>query len=395
MGHVNKLVHSGTKTTTRLGRVRWSTVAVVVVTLILFAIAWPTLPLTHDVSPPVMPLVSAAAVLPMLLVWIRPALGWALAASTALVVALAFPRVDGYDYPWQVVHILVLLVLVAAVGIREEIRVVLVVWVATILLFFAFVPGNDGWGWAIGITAILVFGLLVRWLVISRRQLAREEEVSELERARRAILEEKAHIARDLHDIVAHHMSMIVVQAQSAPYRLPDVSDDVRTEFDSIGATARDALNEVRSLLGVLRSDGQLPENEPQPGLDRLGDLFDASRRAGVGLGTSTTGVPVAVSDGVGLTMYRILQESLANTARHAPGADVAVHLDWAVDTVTVSVVNGPGAEAGVHNSDHGGGNGIRGMVERAAAVGGQLAAHPRDDGGFEVRAVLPTAPAA
>ncbi|WP_407445913.1 sensor histidine kinase [Rhodococcus sp. (in: high G+C Gram-positive bacteria)] len=378
------------QSTARYVRRHWAAICVVSVTLILYAVAWPTLHLTHEVSPPVMPLVSAAAVFPMLLVWVRPVLGWALTVATALVVPVFFDRVDGFGYPWQVVHIIVMLVLVAAVSVREDIRVVLAVWLATVLLFFGFVPGNDRWGWAIGITAVVAFGLLVRWLVISRRQLAHEEEVSELERARRAILEEKAHIARDLHDIVAHHMSMIVVQAQSAPYRLPTMTDEVRAEFDTIGTAAREALNDVRGLLGVLRSDGQLPESAPQPGLDRIADLFEASRRAGIRLDARTTGVPAGVTEAVGLTMYRILQESLTNSARHASGADVATCLDWGNGTVTISVTNGPG-ERGAPAPDHGGGTGIRGMAERAAAVGGNFVAHPRSDGGFEVRAVLPT----
>ncbi|UYP17633.1 histidine kinase [Rhodococcus sp. Z13] len=398
MGDVNELAVSGARAAGRLGRGRWGTITVVAVTLILYAIAWPTLPLTHDISPPLLPLISGMAVFPFLLVLVRPALGWAVCASAALIVPVVFERLPGYDYPWQVVHILVMLALVFAVAVREEIRIVLVVWVATVLLFAAFVPGSDGWGWGIGISALVVFGLLVRWLVVSRRQLAREEEANELERARRAILEEKAHIARDLHDIVAHHMSMIVVQAQSAPYRLPDVNDEVRAEFDVIGATAREALNEIRTLLGVLRSDGQLPEHEPQPGLDRLDDLFESSRRAGVLLETLVEGSPGRVSDGVGLTVYRILQESLANAARHASGAAVCARLIWEPATVTVEVVNGPATAARRDPggaADRSGGNGIRGMAERATAMGGQLVAHPRGDGGFEVRAVLPLLPTA
>ena len=392
VGEVKELALSGARTAGRLGRGRWSVIGAMTVTLILYAIAWPTLPLTHEISPPLLPLISGVAVLPFALVLVRPALGWAVVAAAGLVIPIVFDRLPGYDYPWQVVHILVMLTLLFAVAVREEIRLVLVVWVATTLLFAAFVPGSDGWGWGIGIAAIVVFGLLVRWLLISRRQLAREEEISELERARRAILEEKAHIARDLHDIVAHHMSMIVVQAQSAPYRLPDVGDEVRAEFDALGAAAREALNEVRTLLGVLRSDGQLPEHEPQPGLHRIEDLFDSSRRAGIPLETGTVGVPGHVSDGVGLTIYRILQESLANSARHAPGGRVCARLLWEPQTVTVEVVNGPAAaETGTaERPDRGGGNGIRGMAERAAVVGGHLVAHPRSDGGFEVRAVLP-----
>jgi signal transduction histidine kinase len=381
------------KSSAKQGRGRWPTVVAVVVTLILYSIAWPTLQVTHDVSAPLMPLVAGFAVFPFVLVFSRPALGWAVTALAALVIPLAFDRIGDYTYPWQVVHIIVLLSLVLAVAILEEIRVVLVVWVATVLLFFVYMPGDDGWGWMVGLTALVVFGLLVRWLVISRRQLAHEEEISELERARRAVLEEKARIARDLHDIVAHHMSMVVVQAQSAPYRLTDVSDEVRAEFDSLGATAREALNEVRSLLGVLRSDGYTPENEPQPGVERIGELLAATQRAGVLLHTEIAGEPVGVSDGVGLAVYRILQESLTNSTRHAPGAAVDVRIRWSPGTVEMAVTNGPRTEAAsaVVPSDRNGGSGIRGMGERAAAVGGRLVAHPRPDGGFEVHAVLPT----
>nr|WP_308197015.1 histidine kinase [Rhodococcus sp. CH91] len=389
---MKQLARSGVNAARAWGRGRWSIVIAVAVTLMLYAVAWPTLRLTHDISPPVLPLISGAAVLPFALVFIRPALGWAISAATALFVALAYDPVEGYGYPWQVVHILVMLTLLFAVAVHEEIRIVLVVWVATTLLFAAFVPGRDGWGWGIGIGALVVFGLLVRWLLLSRRQLAREEEASEHERARRAILEEKARIARDLHDIVAHHMSMIVVQAQSAPYRLPGVDDEVRAEFDALGSAAREALNEVRTLLGVLRSDGQLPEHEPQPGLHSIEDLFDSARRAGMLLETEATGAPDRVSEAVGLTVYRILQESLANSARHAPGAPVRARLAWEPGAVTVEVINGPAAVGPptIGHQDRSGGNGIRGMAERAAVVGGQLTAHPRQGGGFEVRAVLP-----
>lgn len=392
-------VRDGVKLSVRYGRGRWWDVAIVVTTLILYSIAWPTLQLTHDVPAPLMPIISGLAVFPFLLVRAQPALGWAISAVAAMIVPWAFDRIPGYDYPWQVVHILVLLALLTAVCLREEMRIVLVVWLATVLLFFAYVPGNDGWGWAIGLTAIAAFALLVRWLVLSRRQLAREEEISELERARRAALEEKARIARDLHDIVAHHMSLVVVQAQSAPYRLPDVSDAARAEFESIGVLAREALNEVRGMLGVLRSDGTLPENAPQPGMGRLDELFDASRRAGVDLTARIDGDPASVSDGAGLAVYRIVQESLANAVRHAPGSEVSVQVVCGPDRVDVTVCNGAAKDDGgdrpAMQPELAGGNGIRGMVDRAASVGGRLYAHPRPEGGFEVSASLPRVPAA
>ncbi|MDM7488546.1 histidine kinase [Rhodococcus sp. CSLK01-03] len=384
------------------GRGRWGTIAIVAVTLILYAVAWPTLHLTHEVPVALMPVVAALAAWPFVAIRTDPALGWAVSAGAALAIPRAFDLVPGYDYPWQVVHILVLCALLVAVSMRASLQVAGLVWAATVVLFFTHVPGQDGWGWALGLTAMAVFGLLVRWLVLSRRQLARQEEVSELERARRAILEEKARIARDLHDIVAHHMSLVVVQAQSAPYRLPGVSEPVRAEFDSIGATAREALNEVRGMLGVLRSDS-LPDDrgaddervqDPQPGLDRLGDLFEGARRAGMVLSTAENGDPSGVSDATALTVYRILQESLANAARHASGAPVRVRVGYGPDEVSVTVCNGP-RQAGPGPGDRSGGNGIRGMVDRALAVGGHLVAHPAPGGGFEVRAQLPRVPAA
>lgn len=368
-------------------------------TLILYAVAWPTLHLTHEVPAPLMPVVAALAAGPFVAIRTDPALGWAVSAGAALAIPRAFDLVPGYDYPWQVVHILVLCALLVAVSMRASLQIAGLVWAATVVLFFTHVPGQNGWGWALGLTAMAVFGLLVRWLVLSRRQLARQEEVSELERARRAILEEKARIARDLHDIVAHHMSLVVVQAQSAPYRLPDVSDEVRAEFESIGALAREALNEVRGMLGVLRSDGTLPEHAPQPGLGRLDELFDASRRAGVDLTARVEGDTASVSDSAGLAVYRILQESLANAARHAPGSEVSVQVVCGPDRVDVTVRNGAAedddGDRPAVQPDLGGGNGIRGMADRAASVGGRLYAHPRPDGGFEVSASLPRVPAA
>ncbi|MGW3485374.1 sensor histidine kinase [Rhodococcus indonesiensis] len=400
--HTPRTYRGAVRWTREHGRGRWGTMAIVAVTLTLYAVAWPTLHLTHEVPVALMPVVAALAAWPFVAIRTDPALGWAVSAGAALAIPRAFDLVPGYDYPWQVVHILVLCALLVAVSMRASLQVAGLVWAATVVLFFTHVPGQDGWGWALGLTAMAVFGLLVRWLVLSRRQLARQEEVSELERARRAILEEKARIARDLHDIVAHHMSLVVVQAQSAPYRLPGVSEPVRAEFDSIGATAREALNEVRGMLGVLRSDS-LPDDrgaddgrvqDPQPGLDRLGDLFEGARRAGMVLSTAENGDPSGVSDATALTVYRILQESLANAARHASGAPVRVRVGYGPDEVSVTVCNGPG-QAGPGPGDRSGGNGIRGMVDRALAVGGHLVAHPAPGGGFEVRAQLPRVPTA
>ncbi|MEV0946198.1 histidine kinase [Rhodococcus sp. NPDC049939] len=377
----------------RVARDQWLNAAIVLVTAILFAVAWPTLHLTHQVSPPLQPIVAALAAFPFLLIRVNPALAWAVSAVSALVIPRVFALQGGYDYPWQVVHILVLLVLLAAVSMRAALPVVIVVWISTVALFLADSPGGDGLGWAVGLTAIVGFGLLVHWLVLSRRQLARQEELSELERTRRTVLEEKARIARDLHDVVAHNMSLVVVQAQSAPYRIAGMSDETRAEFESIGAAGRAALNEVRGLLGVLRSDGQTAEHEPQPGAHQIGELLESSRRAGIPVVWNVEGEPSRLSESVGLVMYRILQESLANAARHAPGAEVLVDISYS-NPATLSVVNGssPGAAA-IPIVESSGGHGIIGMRERALAVGGVLVAGPRESGGFEVSATFVPSP--
>ncbi|MGW0040493.1 sensor histidine kinase [Rhodococcus sp. NPDC003348] len=373
----------------RLSGGQWLDIGVVFVTAVLFAIAWPTLQLTHRVPAGVQPVIAGLAALPLLFIRANPALGWAISAAGALVIPVAYDRTADYDFPWQVVHVMVLMALLLAVSLRSPLPVVAVAGVSTALLFLANAPGQDGRGWAVGLTALVAFGLLIRWLVLSRRQLARQEEENEVERARRAILEERARIARDLHDVVAHHMSLVVVQAQSAPYRLGGLSPEATAEFDSIGATAREALNEIRGMLGVLRSDGQAPENAPMPGLDRIDELIDAGRRAGMAVTVERGPLP-ALPETSGLALYRILQESLANAARHAPGA--AVRVDLAGDAaVTELVVVNEAAAQSVPASNSGGGHGIVGMRDRARSVGGTLTAHPAVGGGFEVRARIPS----
>lgn len=373
----------------RLSGSQWLDIGIVFVTAILFTVAWPTLQVTHHVPAGVQPLIAGLAALPLLLVRVNPALGWAVSVSSALVIPLVFDLVGGNEFPWQVVHVMVLMALLLAVSMRLPLPVVGVALVTTVLVFLAHAPGQDGPGWALGLTGLVVFGLLIRWLVLSRRQLARQEEETEVERARRAILEERARIARDLHDVVAHHMSLVVVQAQSAQYRLGGLSDETKEEFDSIGATAREALNEIRGMLGVLRSDGQTPESAPVPGIGRIDELVDASRRAGMTVTVDRGPLPV-LSETSGLALYRILQESLSNAARHAPGAAVRVGLVGDPVMTELVVVNDVAVQATTAPSS-GGGHGIIGMRDRALSVGGTLSAHSAVGGGFEVRALIPS----
>ena len=201
---------------------------------------------------------------------------------------------------------------------------------------------------------------------------------------------ERAAIARELHDVVAHHISMIAVQAETARVSTPGMPAAGARRLSAIGDTARAALTEMRRLLGVLREDAgaDTPALEPQPGLEQLNELLDAARDASVsGARLILSGAPVALDPGVELAAYRIVQEALTNARRHAPGAGVDVELHYAERALSVRIRDtGPGP------SEHApaGGHGLSGMRERAAAVGGELRTGPAAGGGFLVEATLP-----
>ncbi|MEU6145710.1 sensor histidine kinase [Streptomyces sp. NPDC047081] len=199
---------------------------------------------------------------------------------------------------------------------------------------------------------------------------------------------ERARIARELHDVVAHHISMIAVQAENARLTTAGLPPDGAARFLAIGDTARTALTEMRRLLGVLREDADTGvQRRPQPGLGQLLELLDEARDAAGSATRLIVSGPVAALDpGVEVTAYRIVQEALTNARRHAPGAAVDVELHYGDDELAVRVRdNGPGPTApGVP------GHGLLGMRERAATVGGTLRTGPAPGGGFLVEARLP-----
>jgi signal transduction histidine kinase len=356
----------------------------------LFTLSWPTLFASHDVPSSLAPLVAAIGVLPVLLIRTNPLAAWALTTLAAVGIAMAFPPLPEYAFPWQPMHFLVMLATLVAVTLTCPWRRVVGVWLATVAVVAVFMPADLKPGWIFGVSMVTATAGLLRGLLLSRRQLARQEELSELERARRAVLEERSRIARDLHDVVAHRMSLVVVQAQTASRRLDGVPPHVEQELDSIAEQAREALNEVRGMLGVLRSDGRLPETAPQPTLEQVEPLLADTRAAGVDLDWSVDGDPAGCSEAAGMVAFRILQESLANASRHAPGAHVFVQIGYDVDSVSLSVVNGPATSGPPTPSGRHDGAGIIGMVTRAQAIGGGLGAEPTADGGFAVRARLP-----
>jgi signal transduction histidine kinase len=206
----------------------------------------------------------------------------------------------------------------------------------------------------------------------------RAERDLEEERAAKAALEERARIAREMHDVVAHHMSMIVVRCETAPYRLQDLSENAQQEFAELGEAAREAITDMQRLLGVLRTNGQEPEREPQPGISRIPELARPGDEAEVDVDD--------VPEAVGLTAYRIVQEALTNATRHAPGSKASVHVHKNEDQLDVLVIN----TAGGPSMGGGSGQGLVGMRERVAVHGGTLTVKSTEDGGFMVRARIP-----
>jgi signal transduction histidine kinase len=219
----------------------------------------------------------------------------------------------------------------------------------------------------------------------ARRRLAEQQRISDTERARRALLEERTRIARELHDVVAHHMSVIAIQAEAAPYRAPE---ETAKSFATIRATATEGLRELRRVVGLLRAEGSTEDPDPQPTLERLDDLVASARGTGLTVTAAVTGMPRPLPSGVELSAYRILQEALSNAMRHAPGSDVRVEIVYRPAGLELQVVNGP-ARTPPRRSP-GVGHGVLGMRERAAMLGGELTAGSRPDGGYAVAAVLP-----
>ncbi|MGA5196370.1 sensor histidine kinase [Streptomyces exfoliatus] len=247
-------------------------------------------------------------------------------------------------------------------------------------------------GWLISLVAV---GRAQRTRIaylheVEQRALAAEREQEA--RARQSATEERLRIAREVHDVLGHSISLINVQSGAALHRLgkgpaPEAGLVTATEaLEAVKATSKDALRELRATLGVLRRADEPTPTAPTSGLALLGDLAGRARSAGLDVRTETTGTPVPLPPPVDLAAYRIVQESLTNVTRHAGARTVRVTLDWGADAVRLRIEDdGGGAPEGRPL-----GSGVRGMAERARALGGELTAQNGDGGGFLVDARLP-----
>ncbi|MET7615565.1 sensor histidine kinase [Streptomyces sp. NPDC005408] len=346
---------------------------------------------------------ATAQTAPLLLAVTRPLQAWWIIFAADVGGAFALMDAEGTmgrSWPWTPMVVVGYLVLMICLGLREPRRKLLAVWLATGaagLLFELFSQSrSDGVHLLLFVLSgvVLVVTGALRERGDAQRRLVVQETISETERAQRTLLEERARIARELHDVVAHHMSVITVQADSAPYRIEGLPDAAREEFGSIAAGARESLAEMRRLLVVLRSDGSEGERAPQPGLDRVQQLVEATVRAGVPAELSLAAELGPVPQAVDLSAYRIVQEALANVVRHAPGAPTRVSVTSDGTDLTVLVVNGAAADGTSHRQSPlettGTGHGLVGMRERVRLTGGTLDTGPLPDGGFRVAARLP-----
>ncbi len=213
------------------------------------------------------------------------------------------------------------------------------------------------------------------------------------EETRRQVTSERLRIARDLHDMVAHHLALVNAQASVAEYLLRN-DPKAAAALSGISLHSRQALDELRATVGLLRSDDDGQDGagagHSTPGIDKLDELAAGFLIAGTDVSVTVAGVPAELPPGGDLAVYRIVQESLTNAAKHAPGAAAAVTLRWHDGGLDLAVTSGPGGghDPGVRGA--GTGHGIIGMRERAASCGGTLTAGPAADGGFAVRATIP-----
>jgi signal transduction histidine kinase len=360
-------------------------------------------------------LVALAVVVPVALAGRYPLLGWRLGWAGLWLVPWAHVAWR-WGWWWGPVLLAGVVTSFAVAGVRQPRPVLWWMWGLSVVPWLWHQGlGSTGVAGCLGLGAVAVAADAMAARRRAQVVAAGQAERAELEQARRAVLEERARIARELHDVVAHHLSLIAVRAESAPFRLTGLGGSVAAEFGSLSGAAREALADMRRLLGVLRAEGPAAR-APQPQLADVPDLVAAARQAGVAVALEGPAAWAPVPAGVGVCAYRIVQESLSNASRHAPGAAVRVTVGQDGRTVVLDVTNGPplnavtgvtgvngvnepGGANGHHRGGHAdgpaAGHGLAGMRERVALLGGSLIAGPAPGGGFTVSAVLPLVQAA
>ncbi|WP_309069720.1 histidine kinase [Microbacterium sp.] len=300
-------------------------------------------------------------------------------------------------WPLSVISMIALSALLVLLGLHAEWRLQVLTWGAamTSMLVIAGIvtlqrdDTSAGNALIVGAGVTALAALTGGIVGLLQRQVRTARHATELERERVAWAAERSRIAREMHDVVAHSMSLVHMRATSARFRLENLDEAATAEFDGIAEQARGALREMRGLLGVLREEGDVL-TAPQPGLAALPSLIEATRAAGTAIDADLEPIDPPPSQPVQLALYRVAQESLSNAVRHAPGADVSVALALVRGEIVLRVRSsrGHGPTAPVE----GGGHGLRGMMERMSSVSGTLAHGADETGAFTVEARVPHA---
>ncbi|NUK37584.1 two-component sensor histidine kinase [Streptomyces lunaelactis] len=337
-------------------------------------------------------LIPAAAVVMTLL---RPVGAWWLSlASTPFGVVADYTG----DWPWTPSGFVSHLAVMTLVALRTRPRTAAWMWVLTAAYgLFAGVVLSGGY---MSNTPEMLFVAALVLLVVTVRHVRREakeevaaqQTVTAVERDKRTLLEERTTIARELHDVVAHHMSVVAIQAEAAPYRVENPPPELERAFVTIRENAVAALTELRRILGVVRAEDYQAPDAPQPVLGDLDSLLDNVRDAGLEAEKTITGAVRPLPQGVELSAYRIVQEALSNALRHAPGASAKVEISYVLGGLGLRIVNTP--PRGLVKPSPGAGHGITGMRERVTMLNGEITAEPTEEGGYEVTAFIPVAAA-
>ncbi len=340
------------------------------------------------------------AAVPVLLTLSRPVAAFWLSLALTLVGSVGFLSSWEDAFPWSVAGFLAHLVVMTQVALRSRPRVALEMWLITLFFGVAALMITGATPAAVAAMTVLSgFSLaaaasLHGWtsarqeVAVKTAEVVAQEEDTLAERSKRTRLEERTNIARELHDVVAHHMSVVAIQAEAAPYRVENPPPELEQAFATIRENAVAALTELRRVLGVVRAEDYAAPDAPQPTLAELDGLLANVREAGLTVEKTVTGALRELPPGVELSAYRIVQEALSNTLRHAPGASAKVEVAYVLGGLGLRIVNGP--PTGLIKTSPGAGHGITGMRERVTMLGGAMTAGESADGGYEVSVFLP-----
>ncbi|MET9833821.1 sensor histidine kinase [Streptomyces sp. NPDC006385] len=335
-------------------------------------------------------------VIPVLLTMMRPVGAFWLSMAATPVVSLLGGSWG--DWPWMPGAFACHLTVLTVVAVRTRPRTAAWMWALTAVYGLVLEAGfGADYYYGTNTAPMLVFSAMILLCVAvwhirreAKQEVTAQRTETAQERSRRTLLEERTTIARELHDVVAHHMSVVAIQAEAAPYRVENPPPELERAFATIRENAVAALTELRRVLGVVRAEDYEAPDAPQPTLGDLDALLANVRDAGLTVEKAVTGAARELPPGVELSAYRIVQEALSNSLRHAPGASARVEIGYVLGGLGLRIVNGPPPAPALIKPSPGAGHGITGMRERVSMLNGEMTAGRTDDGGYEVTVFLP-----